>query len=46
LWGGYRAEMWGADEFRAIFVPSWGGWPKKEVLLAARSNAVNGSVRG
>jgi hypothetical protein len=46
LWRGYRREMWGSYEFRPILVPTRGGWPKKEALLAARSNAVYGSVRG
>ena len=46
LWRGYRSEMWGSDEFRPIFAPIRGGWPKKEALLAARGNAVYGSLRG
>jgi hypothetical protein len=46
LWRGYRSELWGSYEFRAIFAPTGGGWPKKEALLAARDNAVAGSQRG
>lgn len=46
LWRGYRAELWGAEEFRLVFVPIRGGWPKKEELLAGMDNAVNGSLRG
>ena len=46
LWRGYRSEMWGCEEFRPMLVPSRGGWPKKEVLLAARGNSVAGSLRG
>jgi hypothetical protein len=46
LWRGYRSEMWGSGEFRPIFAPTRGGWPKKEVLLAAQGNAVYGSLRG
>jgi len=46
LWRGYRSEMWGAYEFRTIFAPTGGGWPKKEALLAGMNNAVAGSLRG
>lgn len=46
LWRGYRAEMWGTGEFRAIFVPTRGGWPEKEGLLAGMNNAASGSLRG
>jgi hypothetical protein len=46
LWRGYRSEMWGSYEFRPIFAPIRGGWPKKEALLAAQGNAVYGSLRG
>lgn len=46
LWRGYRSEMWGSGEFRSIFARTRGGWPKKEGLLAAQSNAVYGSLRG
>jgi hypothetical protein len=46
LWRGYRAEAWGAEEFRAVFAPIRGGWPKKETLLAGMGNAVAGSLRG
>lgn len=46
LWRGYRAELWGADEFRPIFAATGEGWPEKESLLAGMGNAVNGSLRG
>jgi hypothetical protein len=46
LWRGYRLEAWGAGEFRPIFVPTRGGWPEKEALLAGMGNAVAGSLRG
>lgn len=46
LWRGYRSEMWGSYEFRPILVPSRGGWPKKEALLAGMNNSVGGSLRG
>ncbi len=46
LWRGYRSEMWGEAEFRPIFAPMRGGWPKKEALLAGMGNSVNGSLRG
>lgn len=46
LWRGYRAELWGAEEFRPIFTPTTNGWPEKEELLAGLGNAVAGSVRG
>ncbi len=46
LWRGYRAELWGAEEFRAVFTPTTDGWPEKEELLAGMSNAVGGSLRG
>ncbi len=46
LWRGYRAEMWGSEEFRPAFTPTGDGWSEKEGLLAGMSNAVAGSVRG
>lgn len=46
LWRGYRAELWGSEEFRPIFTPTTDGWPEKEELLAGMSNAVAGSLRG
>lgn len=46
LWRGYRAEVWGAEEFREVFTPMRGGWPKKEAFLAGMGNAVAGSLRG
>jgi hypothetical protein len=45
LWRGYRSEMWGSHEFRPIFAPIRGGWPKKEALLTGMGNAVSSSVR-
>ena len=46
LWRGYRAELWGSEEFRPTFTLIGDGWPEKETLLAGMSNAVNGSLRG
>lgn len=46
LWRGYRAEMWGSEQFRAVFAATTDGWGEKEGLLAGMSNAVAGSVRG
>lgn len=46
LWRGYRAELWGLEEFRPVFTVTTDGWPEKEELLAGMSNAVGGSLRG
>jgi hypothetical protein len=46
LWRGYRAELWGMEEFRPVFTSTTYGWPEKEALLAGMGNAVAGSVRG
>jgi hypothetical protein len=46
LWRGYRAELWGAEEFRPMFAVTGDGSPEKEGLLAGMGNAVNGSLRG
>lgn len=46
LWRGYRAELWGVEQFRPTFTLTGGGWPEKEALLAGMTNAVNGSLRG
>lgn len=46
LWRGYRAELWGSEEFRPVFHPTTDGWPEKEKLLAGMGNAVAGSLRG
>lgn len=46
LWRGYRAELWGSEQFRPVFTTTTDGWPEKEQLLAGMSNAVAGSVRG
>ena len=46
LWRGYRAELWGSEEFRPVFISTRDGWPEKEELLTGMSNAVNGSLRG
>ncbi len=34
LWRGYRAELWGAEEFRSIFTPTTDGWAENKELLA------------
>lgn len=46
LWRGYRAELWGTEEFRPIFAATEAGWPEKESLLAGMGNTVGGSLRG
>ncbi len=46
LWRGYRAELWGAEEFGPVFAATGEGWPEKEVLLAGMGNVGNGSLRG
>lgn len=46
LWRGYRAELWGSEEFRPTFTLTGDGWPEKEALFAGMGNAVNGSLRG
>lgn len=46
LWRGYRAELWGSEEFRPVFTATTDGWPEKEELLAGMSNAVAGPLRG
>lgn len=46
LWRGYRAELWGTEEFRPVFASTANGWPEKEALLAGMGNAVAGSLRG
>ena len=46
LWRGYRAELWGSEEFRPVFTVTGDGWPEKEGVLAGMGNAVAGSLRG
>ena len=46
LWRGYRSEMWGSHEFRALWTPTGGEYYEKEALLAGLGNAVVGSLRG
>jgi DDE superfamily endonuclease len=46
LWRGYRAELWGLEEFQPTFIWTTDGWPEKEGLLAGMGNTVNGSLRG
>lgn len=46
LWRGYRAELWGEEQFRPIFAATGEEWPEKEVLLVGMGNAVHGSLRG
>lgn len=45
LWRGYRAAIWGRNEFRASWFPSTDNWLKKEPLLAAMNNAVIAASR-
>jgi hypothetical protein len=46
LWRGYRAELWGSEEFKPTFTPTGNGWREKDELLAGMSNVVAGSLRG
>jgi len=46
LWRGYRAELWGTEEFRTVSTATTDGWPEKDGLLASMGNAVAGSLRG
>ena len=45
LWRGYRAALWGRNEFQASWSPSMDNWLKKEPLLAAMNNAVIAASR-
>ncbi len=45
LWRGYRAALWGTQEFRAIWTLTGDDWLKKEAWIAALTNAAAGAAR-
>ena len=45
MWRTYRMELWGREEFRALWVGTRADWGKKEVVVAGMWNAVLGSAR-
>lgn len=45
LWRGYRQELWGTAEFRALWTGTGAHWWEKEAWVAGMQNAVQGSLR-
>jgi len=45
LWRGYRREMWGTADFRALWTGTGGNWEEKAGWLAGLQNAVHLSLR-
>jgi len=45
LWRGYRQELWGAGEFRALWTGTGDNWAEKGAWLGGLTNAVAGSLR-
>jgi len=45
LWRGYRAALWGTQEFRAVWTPTGDDWPKKEACINALTNAALAAAR-
>jgi hypothetical protein len=45
LWRTYRAELWTAPDYRAIWTRTTGNWPDTEAYLDALNNAIAGAVR-
>jgi hypothetical protein len=45
LWRGYRAELWGSGEFRALWTSTTSDWGNKETWIAGLSNAARLSAR-
>ncbi len=45
LWRGYRAALWGTQEFRAVWTPTGDDWLKKEAWLAGMANAAVAAAR-
>ena len=45
LWRGYRAALWGTQEFRAVWTPTGDDWPKKEAWIVGLSNAAAAAAR-
>jgi hypothetical protein len=45
LWRGYRQELWGTADFRALWTGTGATWWEKADWLAGLQNAVQGAVR-
>jgi hypothetical protein len=45
LWRGYRRELWGTAEFRALRAGTGAAWAEKAAWLAGLHNAAAGSLR-
>lgn len=45
LWRSYRAALWGAPEFRAVWTGTQANWLKKEAWLTGLHNAVHAAAR-
>jgi hypothetical protein len=45
LWRGYRAALWGTNEFRAVWTPIGDNWPQKEAWIAGLGNAAAAAAR-
>lgn len=45
LWRSYRAALWGAPEFRAVWARTQANWLKKEAWLIGLHNAVHAAAR-
>jgi hypothetical protein len=45
LWRGYRQELWGTREFRALYTGTGDDWAAKAAWLGGLGNAVAGSLR-
>jgi hypothetical protein len=46
LWRGYRQELWGCEQFRALWSSTANNYYEKEAHLLGMNNAVWGSLRG
>ena len=44
-WRGYRQELWGSGDFRALWTGTGADWGAKAARLGGRHNAVAGSLR-
>ena len=45
LWRGYRQELWGTAEFRALYTATGAEWTEKATWLGGLGNAIAGSLR-
>ncbi len=45
LWRGYRAALWGTEQFRAVWTPTGDDWLKKEAWIAGLTNAALAAAR-